>query len=133
MEDLDTPTPTMAKQIGQAAIALHQEMTGHSPQAAAVLLNENTLTVTLHGALSTAEQALAMSAEGEARVQELNKQQFNTSCERLRQEIKRITDVEVREAMAEVETATGMAVQTFQLAQNVPAENWSGVSPVRCS
>ena len=75
-------------------------------------------------------------------MQEVHKQLFNNSCERLRQEIERITGVEVRDATAEIETTTGTVVQVFtiglvmqvfQLAQRVPADAWSGVSPVGCS
>ena len=142
MNELDTSTPTMAQQIGQAAIALYQEMTGHSPQAAAVLLSEDALTVTLHGALSPAEQVLAKSTEGSARVQEFHKQLLNNSCETLRQAIQAITGFEVCEATAEIELTTGtvvlvftigLMVQVVQLAQSVPADAWSGVSPVGCS
>jgi uncharacterized protein YbcI len=142
LDYLDTSAPTLAQQIARAAIALHQEMTGHSPQAAAVLMNEVTLTVTLHGALSAAEQALAKSAEGAAKVQEFHNKLFNNSGERLRLEIQRITGVEVCEAMAEIETTTGTVVQNFtfglvvpvfDLPQLVPADAWSGVSPVGCS
>jgi uncharacterized protein YbcI len=126
----------MAQQIAQVAIASHQERTGHSPDAATVILNEDTLIITLHGALSPAEQALAKSAEGAAHIQEFHKQLFINSCEPLRQEIKRITGIELRDATAEVETTTGTAgtvVQVFQLAESVPADAWSGLSPVGCS
>jgi hypothetical protein len=60
---------------------------------------------------------------------------FTTSSEPLRQEIKRITGVDVRESTAEVETATGTVVQVFTtgamvqvflLARNVPTQTWSG-------
>jgi hypothetical protein len=53
----------------------------------------------------------------------------------LRQEIKRITGVEVREATAEVEPTSGTVVQAFKtgtmvqmflLARGVPAGSWSG-------
>lgn len=133
---------TMAQQIAQVAIASHQERTGHSPQAATVILSEDTLIITLHGALSPAEQALAKSTQGAAHVQEFHKQLFINSCEPLRQEIKRITGIELRDATAEVETTTGTVVQlfktgtvvqVFQLAESVPADAWSGVSPVGCS
>ena len=58
-----------------------------------------------------------------------------SSADELRQEIKRITGVEVREAATEVETTTGTVVQVFTtgtmvqvflLAQGVPAGSWSG-------
>ena len=63
---------------------------------------------------------------------------FANAAEQLRQEIKRITGVEVREATAEVETATGTVVkafatgtmvQVFLLARGVPADIWSGNGP----
>ena len=100
-----------------------------------VVLGAATLVVTLHGALSPAEQVLAKSAAGAAQVQKFHRQLFANSCEPLRQEIKRITGVDVREATAEVEPMTGTVVQVFttgtmvqvfQLAQNVPADNWGG-------
>ena len=56
----------------------------------------------------------------------------------MRREIKRITGVEVREATAEVETMTGAVVQIFTtgtmvqvflLAEDVPADSWSGNGP----
>jgi len=55
------------------------------------------------------------------------------SSESLRKEIKRITGVEVREAAAEVETATGTVVhaftggamvQVFLLEQSVSPDRW---------
>jgi uncharacterized protein YbcI len=77
---------------------------------------------------------MAKSPEGAAKVQEFHRQLFATSCEPLRQEIKRITGVDVREATAEIETATGAVVQVFttgtvvqvfRLAQGVADGNWS--------
>jgi len=100
-----------------------------------VVLSADTLVITLHGALSAAERALARTAAGAAQVQEFHRQVFNNSSEPLRQEIKRITGVEVREAAAEVETTTGTVVQVFTtgtvvqvflLAHDVPGDSWSG-------
>ena len=101
MEKLD---PSVAQQIAQAAIAFQQQRTGHEPQSVAVVLSGDTLLITLHGALSPAEKALAQSPEGAAQVQEFHRQLFTNSADELRQEIKRITGVEVREATAEIET-----------------------------
>ena len=110
MENFD---PSVAQQIAQAAIAFQQQRTGHEPKSVTVVLSENTLVITLHGALSPAEKALAKSPEGAAQVQEFHRQLFNHSADSLRQEIKRITGVEVREATAEVEPTTGTVVQVF--------------------
>jgi len=105
--------PSVAQQIAQAAIACQQQRTGHVPRSVAVVLSGETLLITLQGALSPAEKALAQSPEGAARVQEFHRQLFTSSANDLRQEIKRITGVEVREATAEVETTTGTVVQVF--------------------
>ena len=130
---------TMAQQIAHAASAFEKQRTGQLPQAVTVVLSENTLVITLHGALSPAEKALSRSSEGAAQVQEFHRQLFANASDSLRQEIKRITGIEVREATAEVEPATGAVVgvftsgttvQVFLLAPHtVPSDTWSGVIP----
>jgi uncharacterized protein YbcI len=108
------------------------------PAWVTVVLSEDTLVITLHEALSPAEKALAKSPAGAAQVQEWHRELFNTFSDSMRQEIKRITGVEVREATAEVEPSTGTVVQVFTtgtvvqvflLASGVAAETWtSGVA-----
>ena len=132
MEELN---PSVAQQIAQAAIACQQQRTGHEPKSAAVVLSGDMLLITLYGALSPAEKSLAQDPEGAAQVQEFHRQLFASSADELRQEIKRITGVDVREATAEIETTsgtvvqvftTGTMVQVFSLAQRVAADSWSG-------
>jgi uncharacterized protein YbcI len=132
---MDKPSLSMAQQIAQAASVSEQRRTGITPQAVSVVLSEETLVITLHGALSPAEKALATTAAGAAQVQEFHRQLFATSSEMLRDEIKRITGVEVREATAEVEPRTGTVmqvfttgtmVQVFLLAHNISPEDWNG-------
>ncbi len=132
---MDKPERTMAQQIALAASAFEEQTTGHVPRSVTVVLNDDTLVITMHGALSPAEKALAESPAGAAQVQKFHQQLFANASEGLRQEIKRITGVEVREATAEVETttgtvvkvfATGTMVQVFLLARGVPADIWSG-------
>jgi uncharacterized protein YbcI len=105
--------PTMAQQIAQAAMNFQQQRTGHAPESVTVVLSEDTLVITLHGALTKAEKTLAKSVEGASKVQEFHRQLFSNSSESLREEIKKITGVDVRESTAEVETATGTVVQAF--------------------
>ena len=135
MNNSNVSNSSMAQQVAQAAIAFQRRRTGHVPKSVNVVLGPDTLVVTLHGALSPAERALAKSAEGAAQVQDFHRQLFTNSSDALRHEIKRITGVEVLEATAEVETTTGTVVQVFttgtmvqvfQLAQSVPADTWSG-------
>jgi hypothetical protein len=63
-------------------------------------------------------------------VQQFHRQLFASASNSLRQEIKRITGVEVRGATAEVETTSGTMVQVCLLAGCVPADSWSGSRPV---
>ena len=126
---------TMAQQVAQAAIAFEKKRTGHTPNSVTVVMSDNTLMITLHGALSPAERALAKTPQGAAQMREFHRQLFTNSADTLRLEIKRITGVEVREAVAEVEPTTGTVVQAFTtgtvvqvflLACDVPSETWSG-------
>jgi uncharacterized protein YbcI len=127
---------SMAQQIARAAIAFEQRRTGnHGPKSVTVVLSEGTLVITLHEALSPAEKALARTPAGASQVQEFHRQLFANSSDWLRQEIRRITGMEVREATAEVEPATGAVVhafttgdivQMFQLSGSVSTETWSG-------
>ena len=86
--------------------------------------------ITLQGVLSPAEKALAKSPAGAVEVQQFHRQLFASSSDSLRQEIKRITGVEVCGATAEVETTSGTMVQVCLLARCVPADAWSGSRPV---
>ena len=84
---------------------------------------------------SPAEQALARSPTGAAQVQEFHQQLFNNASDSMRQQIKKITGVEVRGATVEVDATTGTVVkvlpngtvvQVFLLADSVAPDNWSG-------
>jgi uncharacterized protein YbcI len=103
----------MAEQVAQVAIAYQTEQTGHAPASVTVVLSEDTLVITMHDALTPAEKALALSPGGAVQVQEFHRQLFHNSADSLREEIKRITGREVREATAEVEPATGTVVHAF--------------------
>jgi uncharacterized protein YbcI len=136
---MNNPNSTIAQQIAQAAIAFEQRRTGnHGPKSVTVVLSEGTLVITLHEALSPAERALAKSPEGAAHLQEFHRQLFANSSESLRQEIKKITGMDVREAIAQVEPksgavvhafTTGNVVQVFQLPGSTLVESWSGSNP----
>lgn len=133
-EEMNNPILTMAQRVAEAALAFQKRCTGLVPKAVTVVQSDGTLVVTMHGALSKAEEALARSPAGAAQVQEFHRQLFTSSSESLRKEIKEITGVEVREAAAEVETSTGTVVhafttgamvQVFLLASPISAAMWS--------
>jgi uncharacterized protein YbcI len=132
---MDRRNSIIAQQIAEAASLFEEARTGHVPQSVTVVLSDNTLVITLREALSPAEKALAKSPAGAAEMQEFHQRLFATSSASLRQEIKRITGVEVQEAAMEVEPSTGTVVkafmtgtvvQVFLLARSLPAEAWSG-------
>ena len=110
---MDKSTAAMAAQIAAAASAYQKQCTGHEPKAVSVVLSDDTLVITLHEALSSAEQALAKNAGGATQVQEFQRQLFASSSEPLRQDIMRITGKQIREATAEIEPATGAVVHAF--------------------
>ena len=135
---MDKSNSTMAERIARAASASQQQRTGLAPASVTVVLSEDTLVITLHGALSAGETVLLKSPLGAAQVQEFHRELFNNSCESLKQEIKRITGVEVREATAGVEgkngavvqvLATGTMVQVFLLAHGMSSDAWKGSGP----
>jgi uncharacterized protein YbcI len=129
------PEPAkMAQQVAEAVTTFQLRTTGHAPKAVTVVLSQDTLVITLHEALSPAERDTAKSPEGAAKVEEFHRQLFANSSQSLRDDIKRITGVAVREAVAEIEPATGAVVQAFtsnamvqvfRLAQSVPRDSWS--------
>ena len=132
---MDNSHLTMAERVAHAVRDFQRQRTGHAPKSVTVVLSEGTLVVTLHGALTPAEKALSQTPEGAAQVREFHRELFQNSLGPLRAEIERITGVAVREAAAEIETATGAMVQVFstgtmvqvfQLAGGLSAESWNG-------
>jgi len=135
-------TNTMAQEVAQAARLFQEKRTGHAPRAVTVVLREGLLVITMHGALTPAEQALAADPTGAAKVQEFHRHLFADAADELRQEIKRITGVDVRETAAEVETTTGTVihaftngtmVQLFQLDGTVKDDSYSSEKPAKKS
>lgn len=110
---MKTPAPDIAQQIAEVASAFQKERTGHEPSEVTVIISENTLVITLHGALTPAEQAMASTPAGALKVQEFHRELFAHSSKGLSAEIQRITGLKVREAAAEVETKSGTVIHAF--------------------
>ena len=117
-------------------MAFQRECSGRAPGSVTVRLGEETLVVTLDGALSPAEKAMAQTPEGSARVHEFYRQLFHTSAARLHEQIgRKILGVAgqgnrpfkmepVKGRIVEV-FPSGALVQVFRLAQPVAIEAWS--------
>jgi uncharacterized protein YbcI len=127
-----TQSHSMAQQIAQTAIAFEAKRLGRKPTSVTVVLAGDTLVITMHGVLSPAEKALAASPAGAAQLQEFHRQLFILSSDPLRQEIKRITGLEICEVAKDKATAAvqvfavGTVVQVFLLAGRLPADSWDG-------
>ena len=133
---MNKPTSTMAQQIAEAASFLETKRSGLVPKSVSVVHGDGTLVITLHGTLSPAEQELARTPAGAAKVQEFHRELFASDSEGLRNEIKRITGVEVRQAVADIEPSTGTVVavfttgtvvQVYLLKGSIPENAWSAV------
>lgn len=110
---MEKATTTMAQRIAQAASAFEKQRTGHAPQSITVIISDQTLVITVHGSLSPVEKELSRTPAGAAQVQEFHRQLFNSSAGTFREEIAKITGLEVREAAAEVETRSGTVVKVL--------------------
>ena len=130
MPEPDSQLP-ISEQIATVAKVFQRQRTGHVPKAVSVVIGGNTLVITLHGALSPAEQAMAATADGAAQVQEFHRQLFLDASRSLRRDIKRITGMEVREASAELEPSSGTLVQVFNSGTMVQVFELSGKVPTQ--
>lgn len=99
-----------------------------------VVLSDDALVITLHGALTEAEKVLARVPAGAAQLRDFHARLFASAVGTLRREIERITGEEVREATAEIVSgtgtvmklfSTGTVVQVFLLADSVETDGWS--------
>jgi uncharacterized protein YbcI len=111
--------PSIAQQLAQAARTLQEQQTGRIPTSVTVVLSKDTLVVTLHGALSPAEQQLARTPQGAADLQEYYRKVFHNSVPSLRKQIKRITGREMPEGAAEFDPGTGCIVHAFTTGNEV--------------
>jgi uncharacterized protein YbcI len=129
---------TMAQRVARAAQEFERTRTGIEPKSVTVVQSEGTLVITVHGALSPAERALSKTPAGAAQVQEFHRQLFASGSGALREEIRKITGVEVREATAEVDPETGTVVavfssgtvvQVYLLANAITPDAWNAAVP----
>lgn len=110
---METTPLTMAQRIAAVASRSQQQRTGRTPTSVTVVFSDDTLVITLHEALTPAERALAQDPAGAAQVQEFHRQLFANSNGEMQEQIRQITGRAVREAVAEIEPATGAVVHAF--------------------
>jgi len=135
---METSRSAMAQQIAQAVKGFELQTGSHQSTSMTVVLCDQTLVITMHGALSPIEHGLAQSSSGAFQLQEFHRDMLAKHHGSLRKEIKRITGVGVCETATAVEPATGVVVlvsptgtvvHVVLLDGSVPADTWSGDEP----
>ncbi|TXT24109.1 MAG: hypothetical protein FD138_3127 [Planctomycetota bacterium] len=126
-EDIaDAPSDIWAaKQLADLARQFETHRTGRAPDSVTALLIDDSLVITLRGALSSAEQELSKTPVGALLVRENHRQQFLASGRSLQQQIEVLTGVAVLEATSEVATHSGTVVYVVLLASSVEASAWT--------
>jgi uncharacterized protein YbcI len=110
---MDESKSQMTQRLARVASTLQRQRTGVAPKAVTAILSENTMVVTMEGALTLVERALVRTPQGAAQVQEFHRQLFASSSESMREKIKTITGRDVREATTEIETNAGAIAHVF--------------------
>jgi uncharacterized protein YbcI len=125
---MDKTELTVIQQLAEAARAFQMRQTGRAPSDVTVVMEKDTLIVTLHEALSPAEQALAQSPEGAANLREFHQELFRNSVGSLQKEIEKITGRKVREAAAEIDPGTGSVIHAFSTGTTVQVFLFDGLA-----
>ena len=116
--------------MAQAAGSFEHLLLGRAPRSVTVVADGGWMVVNLHEAFSPVERRLAADEEGSHRVQDFHRYLFDNSLQALRSHVRRSTGVELRGAIAHVDTTTGSvlktlttnpAVELFLLGQGLPA------------
>ena len=81
---MDQSQGTIGQKIARAARAFEQRRTKHGRKWVAVFMNEDTITIALHGSLTAAEKGLAQSPAGASQVREFHRQLFTNVSAALR-------------------------------------------------
>ena len=131
---MNTSGPTMAHQIAQAAISLEKRLTGHERKWRVAFMNDDPIVIAVHASLTADEVAQTQCMGGGARIKEVHRALFAACRNSMRQEIERITGMEVSEASVDTEPAAGGVVLLFETdasASSLPsAPGAAGAAPV---
>jgi len=103
----------VARQVAQATGSFEHLLLGRTPRSVTVVADGRWMVVNLHEAFSSVERRLAGDEEGAHRVTEFHRYLFDNSLDSLRTHVRRNTGVELRGAIAHIDTTTGSVLKTF--------------------
>jgi uncharacterized protein YbcI len=101
---------SVAQQIARAVAAFVCQRTGHVPGSVEVAQNNETLVITLHNTRALAEQGQLRQSEGTAELHEVYRGLFTGSSDWLRQEVGRITGLQMGAVTVADQAPTGAVV-----------------------
>jgi uncharacterized protein YbcI len=125
----------IAQQLAAVTVDFELWRTGRSPDWVTVVISGQRIVITLEGILSVGETFVSKTSAGAAAISEFHQLLFETTSHRLRDEVARITGLDVVQLNPEASTAgaivpifaTGAVVLVIHLAGTLPAETWSGL------
>jgi len=102
--------PDCVEQLAAIAGVQQQLRTGHSPRRVDIACAGDALVMVLHDALTIAEKNLSQDPDAANQLQTFHRELFLNSSSAMKQEIAKVTGRTVREAVSEIETASGSLV-----------------------
>ncbi len=109
----------VARQVAQAAGSFEHLLLGRTPRSVTVVAGGGWMVVSLHEAFSPVERRLSADEEGSHRVRDFHRYLFDNSLDSLRSHVRRSTGIELRGAIAHVDTTTGSILKTFTTSPGV--------------
>ena len=103
----------LARQVAHAAGTFEHLLLGRAPTSVTVVANGDWMVVSLHEPFSAVERRMAGDEAGCDRVREFHQYLFEQSLESLVSHVRRSTGVEIKGAIAHVDTTTGSVLKTF--------------------
>jgi hypothetical protein len=107
---LEKPDSSVAQLIARAAAAFVCQRTGHVPGAVEVAQSNELLVITLHNARALPEQRRFRQSEETAELHEVYRELFAGSLDWLRQEVGRITGLQIGAVTVASKAPTGAVV-----------------------
>lgn len=104
---------TIGQKIAQAAGAFEQWRTRQRREWIAVLMNEETIVIALHGCLTASEKALAGNPAGAAELRDSQRRLFSHDADAFVQKIKVITGMHIRSTTVDIDPTIDSVVQNF--------------------
>jgi uncharacterized protein YbcI len=111
---MNTPScERLARQVAHATGTFEHLLLGRAPTSVTVVAEGGWMVVSLHEPFSAVERRLTADEAGSQRVRDFHHYLFDNSLESLVSHVRHRTGVELKGAIAHVDTVTGSVLKTF--------------------